>query len=211
MAVHKISVKELVSRVRQVFPDAPETYIINLINDALVQIGMHSTKSLQAKLNLTANQMWYSIGDDANDWLGKNLEANKIYRVDLVDNEGDYIQIPRLIDKDILLMDTFPDGEVSTLTYVSKSGNWYGQQDHTNVSPTSTSGSGTGLKVTIQTDGSGAPSPSITAVTSKGYGYSVGDTVTFTDPHPNGTSKTADFTIATVVDSNTEPSIERPD
>ena len=52
-------------------------------------------------------------------------------------------------------MDTFPDGEVSTLTYVSKSGNWYGQQDHTNVSPTSTSGSGTGLKVTIQTDGSG--------------------------------------------------------
>ena len=210
MAVHKISVKELVSRVRQVFPDAPETYILNLINDALVQIGMHSTKSLQAKLNLTANQMWYSIGDDANDWLGKNLEANKIYRVDLVDNEGDYIQIPRLIDKDILLMDTFPDGEVSTLTYVSKSGNWYGQQDHTNVSPTSTSGSGTGLKVSIQTDGSGAPSPSITAVTSKGYGYSVGDTVTFTDPHPS-TSSTADFTIATVVDSNTEPSIERPD
>jgi hypothetical protein len=209
MAVHKISVKELISRVRQVFPDAPDTYILNLINDALVQIGMYSTKSLQAKLNLTANQMWYSIGDDANDWLGKNLEANKIYRVDLVDNEGDYIQIPRLVNKDILLMDTFPDGEVSTLTYLSKSADWEGQQNHNNVSPTSTSGSGIGLKVSIQTDGTGNPSPSVTSVTSKGYGYSVGDTVTFTDP--GSTSSTADFTITTVIDSNTEPSIERPD
>ena len=34
MAVHKISVKQLVSRVHQVFPGAPENYILNLINDA---------------------------------------------------------------------------------------------------------------------------------------------------------------------------------
>ena len=118
MAVHKISVKELVSRVRQVFPDAPETYIINLINDALVHIGMYNTKPTQAKISTVANQMWYSIGDDASDSSINKLEANKIFRIDLMDNEGDYIQIPRLIDKNILLMDAtsepaldVPDGD----------------------------------------------------------------------------------------------------
>ena len=44
MAVHSITVKKLISRVRQVFPDAPEKYIINLINDALVEIGTHKVK-----------------------------------------------------------------------------------------------------------------------------------------------------------------------
>ena len=118
MAVHKISVKELVSRVRQVFPDAPETYILNLINDALVHIGMYNTKPTQAKISTVANQMWYSIGDDASDSSNNKLEANKIFRIDLMDNEGDYIQIPRLIDKNILLMDATsepaldaPDGD----------------------------------------------------------------------------------------------------
>ena len=32
MAVHSISVKELISRVRLVFPNAPENYILNLID-----------------------------------------------------------------------------------------------------------------------------------------------------------------------------------
>lgn len=114
MAVHKISVKELVSRVRQVFPDAPETYIINLINDALVHIGMYNTKPTQAKIDTVANQMWYSIGDDANDSSSNALEANKIFRVDLMDNEGDYIQIPRLVDKNILLMDATSESALDT-------------------------------------------------------------------------------------------------
>ena len=49
MAVHKISVKQLVSRIRQVFPDAPENYVLNLVNDALVEIGLYNTKPVQAK------------------------------------------------------------------------------------------------------------------------------------------------------------------
>ena len=119
MAVHKISVKQLISRVRQVFPDASDTYILNLINDALVEIGMYSTKPVQAKLNLVANQMWYSIGDDANDWVGNKLEANKIYRVDLMDSDGDYIQIPRLIDKNILtsIVETKASATSGNITY----------------------------------------------------------------------------------------------
>ena len=114
MAVHKISVKQLVSRVHQVFPGAPENYILNLINDALVEVGMHSTKPVQAKMSTVADQMWYKIGDDAEDSSGNKLEANKVYRVDLMDSDGDYIQIPRLIDKNILLMDA--DSSESALT-----------------------------------------------------------------------------------------------
>jgi len=114
MSVHKISVKQLVSRVHRVFPGVPENYILNLINDALVEIGMYNTKATQAKLDTVANQMWYNINDDAKDSSNNKLEVNKIYRVDLMDDEGDYIQIPRLIDKNILLMDA--DSSESALT-----------------------------------------------------------------------------------------------
>ena len=105
MSVHKLNVKNVLSRVRQVFPNVPESYLLALINDALVEIGVYSTKQIQAKISTVADQMFYKIGDDAEDSSGNKLEANKIFRVDLMDSEGDYIQIPRLLDKNILLMD----------------------------------------------------------------------------------------------------------
>ena len=105
MAVHKISVKQIVSRVRQVFPDAPESYIFNLINDALVQIGMYSTKPVQSKMSTVADQMWYDLGDESEDSSSNVLEVNKIFKVYFMDSDGDYIQIPRLLDTNILLND----------------------------------------------------------------------------------------------------------
>ena len=105
MTGHKLSVKNVLSRVRQVFPNAPESYLISIINDALVEIGVYSTKQIQAKMSTVANQMWYKIGDDAEDSSGNKLEANKVFRVDLLDSEADYIQIPRLVNRNILLMD----------------------------------------------------------------------------------------------------------
>jgi hypothetical protein len=65
-------------------------------------------------MNTVADQMWYKIGDEAEDSSGNKLEVNKIFRVDLMDSDGDYIQIPRLIDKNILLMDA--DSSESALT-----------------------------------------------------------------------------------------------
>ena len=35
MAIHSLTVKQIISRVRQVFPNAPEAYIMNLINEAI--------------------------------------------------------------------------------------------------------------------------------------------------------------------------------
>ena len=56
MAVHKLTVKQILSRVRQTFPDAPETYVINLINEALVELGKYNTKIEYAKLSTVADQ-----------------------------------------------------------------------------------------------------------------------------------------------------------
>ena len=224
MAVHKISVKELVSRIRQVFPDAPETYILNLINDALVEIGMHSTKPVSSRINLVENQMWYDIGDGANDSSGNALEANKVYRVDILDNEGDYIQIPRLVDKNILLMDVFQDtGEIlsftpntsTAITTLSGSGGgvpntytgtWTANQTHTDVAVFGTNGSGANtLRVTITTNSSGHPK--LTAITTASSGYKVGDYVTFVSP---GNGHKATWTV-NEVRYTYESAVERPD
>ena len=81
MAVRRLTIKNIISRVRQVFPQASETYLINLINDALLEAGMYRTKVEYAKATTVADQM------------------------DFMDSAGDYIKVPRLIDNEILKMD----------------------------------------------------------------------------------------------------------
>ena len=105
MAIHSLTVKQIISRVRQVFPNAPETYIISLINDALNDLGQYSQKAMSAKVNITANQMFYDISDSATDSSSNAMGINKIYRVDVMDNDGDYIQIPRVVDGEPLMFD----------------------------------------------------------------------------------------------------------
>tara|TARA_R100001163_G_C5010392_1_gene156515 strand:- start:512 stop:862 length:351 start_codon:yes stop_codon:yes gene_type:complete len=114
VSVHKISVKNLISRIRMTFPDAPEAYILNLINDALVEIGLYKTKVSHAKISTVADQMYYDLADGAEDSDGNKLEANQVFRVYLMDSEGDYIQIPRLIDKDLLLADIASEPKLNT-------------------------------------------------------------------------------------------------
>tara|TARA_A100001201_G_C3923135_1_gene151206 strand:+ start:167 stop:517 length:351 start_codon:yes stop_codon:yes gene_type:complete len=114
MAVHSISVKELISRVRLVFPSAPETYILNLINDALVEIGTYKTKVATAKINLESGKMYYDLADGATDASGNEMEVNNVLRVYALDNEGDYIVIPRLIEKDLLLADIANEDKLNT-------------------------------------------------------------------------------------------------
>jgi len=100
MAVRRLTVKNIISRVRQTFPQASETYLINLINDALLDAGMYRTKVEYAKATTVADQMWYDLSDT-----GSSIDINKVFRVDFMDSAGDYIKIPRLIDNEILKMD----------------------------------------------------------------------------------------------------------
>ena len=100
MAVHSLAVKKIISRIRQIFPDAPETYIINLINEALVEIGNYSTKVEYAKANSVADQQWYTLSDS-----NSGIEVNKVFRVDFMDSSGEYVKIPRLLNGEIQTMD----------------------------------------------------------------------------------------------------------
>jgi len=100
MAVHSLTVKTILSRVRQVFPDAPESYVINLINEALVELGKYNTKIEYAKASTVADQQWYTLSD-----ANAGVEINKVYRVDFMDSKGDYVKIPRLLDNEISTMD----------------------------------------------------------------------------------------------------------
>ena len=99
MAVHKLTIKEILSRVREVFPNAPQTYMISLINEALVEIGKYNTKVEYAKTTTVADQQWYAIGD------ASGADINKVFRVDFMDSSGDYVKIPRLLNNEIQTMD----------------------------------------------------------------------------------------------------------
>jgi|TARA_R100001143_G_scaffold16037_1_gene18335 hypothetical protein len=100
MAVHSLTVKKIISRVRQAFPEAPETYIMNLINEALVELGKYNTKIEYAKLTTVADQQWYTLSDT-----NSGIEVNKVYRVDFMDSSGDYVKIPRLLNNEVQTMD----------------------------------------------------------------------------------------------------------
>jgi|TARA_B100001939_G_scaffold163357_1_gene140805 Flp pilus assembly secretin CpaC len=105
MAVISLTVKKIISRVRQAFPDAPETYIINLINESLVEMGKYNTKVEYAKLTTVANQQWYTLKEQVGSTQNSNVEINKVYRVDFMDSDGTYVKIPRLLDNEIPTMD----------------------------------------------------------------------------------------------------------
>ena len=100
MAVHSLTVKKIISRVRQAFPTASENYIINLINEALVELGKYSSKVEYAKTTTVADQQWYTLSDS-----NSNIEVNKVFRCDLMDASGEYVKIPRLLDGEIFTMD----------------------------------------------------------------------------------------------------------
>ena len=125
MATRSITVKQILSRVRQIFPNVPENYVINLINDALVEVGMYNSKTEYAKITTVADQMWYDLSDMAEDSSGNKLDVNKVFRVDFMDNEGDYIRIPRLLDKNVTMSDLdesildSPTGGSSSSTFSS--------------------------------------------------------------------------------------------
>ena len=111
MAVHSLTAKQIISRIRQVFPDAPEAYILSLLNDALVEAGLYSTKSMTPKVDKAADKMFYALDDSAKDASNNTLELNKIYRVDFMDDDGDYIKIPRLLDGETLMFDITSETE----------------------------------------------------------------------------------------------------
>ena len=83
--------KQILSRVRKVHPDAGETYVKALINDALLDLRKYKVVRRRAKIDTVADQRWYNIGDRNSD-----LRIDKIYSVSYKDSDGSYRYIPRV-------------------------------------------------------------------------------------------------------------------
>jgi hypothetical protein len=100
MAAIEFSVREILSRVRQAVPEARENYVMNLINQGLVEMGKYSIKTEYGKTNLVNEQLWYGLDDD------RDITINKIFRVSILNSDSEYIRVPRLVNQDIKITDT---------------------------------------------------------------------------------------------------------
>tara|TARA_B100000315_G_scaffold231096_1_gene242140 strand:+ start:371 stop:667 length:297 start_codon:yes stop_codon:yes gene_type:complete len=90
--------KEILSRIRQVHPNAGETYVKALLNDALFELRKYKISRKYATIDVVAEQRWYEIGDKNSD-----LKIDKIYTVAYKDGDGNYRKIPRIVEAESLI------------------------------------------------------------------------------------------------------------
>lgn len=95
MAAIEFTGKEIYSRVLQAVPNAPENYVVNLINEALIDMGRYTNQIENAKTDLKHNQLWYALDDD------EAITVNKLFRCTILNSDGEYIKIPRLSNGEI--------------------------------------------------------------------------------------------------------------
>jgi|TARA_Y100000310_G_scaffold12710_1_gene13096 transcriptional regulator CtsR len=90
--------KQILSRIRKVHPDAGETYVKALVNDALLELRKYKVSRQYDKISTVEDQRWYNIGDRNSDF-----KVDKIYAVYYKNGDGTYRKIPRLLDYDRLI------------------------------------------------------------------------------------------------------------
>ena len=95
MAAIEFTAKEIYSRVLQAVPDVSENYVLNLINEALIDMGRYTNQIENAKTDLKHNQLWYALDDD------EAITVNKLFRCAIKNSNGEYIKIPRLSNGEI--------------------------------------------------------------------------------------------------------------
>tara|TARA_R100000234_G_C4999615_1_gene179692 strand:+ start:1601 stop:1906 length:306 start_codon:yes stop_codon:yes gene_type:complete len=100
MAAIEFSGKEIYSRVLQAVPDVSENYVLNLINEALIDMGRYYSKYEYAKTDLINDQLWYNLDDD------RDITVNKVMRCSILNSDGEYIKIPRLTHADLKITHT---------------------------------------------------------------------------------------------------------
>ena len=89
-----MKVKKVIEQVEHLFGRQSEGYMIQLINDALLDIGSTKQHLLEdVKMDLIEDKRWYELEDNMID----------ITRVEIKDNNGRYVMIPKLADSHKLL------------------------------------------------------------------------------------------------------------
>ena len=89
-----MKVKKVIEQVEHIFGRQSEGYMMQLINDALLDIGSTKQHLLEdIKMDLVEDKRWYELEDNMID----------ITRVEVKDTNGRYVMIPKLADSHKLL------------------------------------------------------------------------------------------------------------
>tara|TARA_R110000824_G_scaffold359995_1_gene547667 strand:- start:196 stop:480 length:285 start_codon:yes stop_codon:yes gene_type:complete len=89
-----MKVKKVIEQIEHIFGRQSEGYIIQLINDALIDIGSTKQNLIEEKkIDLIEDQRWHDIDDDIID----------ITRVEIKDTNDRYVMIPKLADSHKIL------------------------------------------------------------------------------------------------------------
>ena len=95
-----MKVKDLIQQVEYTMGRQPEKYMMQLINDALMDMSSKVQHySTQKKQSLNQKQRWYNLDNSVVD----------ITRVEILDNNDRYVMIPKLADPHKLLKDDSDD------------------------------------------------------------------------------------------------------
>ena len=95
-----MNAKNLIQQVEYLMGRHPEQYMMQIINDALMDMSakiQHHTS--QKKQNLNQKQRWYALDDNVVD----------VTRVEILDTNNRYVMIPKLADPHKLLKDDSDD------------------------------------------------------------------------------------------------------
>ena len=91
-----MKVKNIIQQVEYTMGRQPEQYMLQLINDALMdmsgKVQSYTTEKIQ---NLNSKQRWYKLDNSVVD----------ITRVEILDNNDRYVMVPKLADPHKLLKD----------------------------------------------------------------------------------------------------------
>ena len=97
-------VKNLIQQVEYLMGRQPERYMMQLINDALMDMSSKIQHySTQKKQTLNQKQRWYNLDDSVID----------VFRVEILDTNDRYVMIPKLADPHKLLKDDTDDSSDS--------------------------------------------------------------------------------------------------
>ena len=89
-----MKIKRIIEQVEHIFGRQSEGYMMQVINDALLDIGSTKQHLLEEKkINLVEDKRWYDLEDNMID----------ITRVEIKDTNDRYVMIPKLADSHKLL------------------------------------------------------------------------------------------------------------
>ena len=91
-----LTVRNIIDQVEHLVGRQPESYMLRLVNDALLDISdkkQHYVVS--ATQDLVPKQRWYTLTDDMID----------VVKVEVLDTNNRYVMIPKLTDPHLLLRD----------------------------------------------------------------------------------------------------------